>query len=30
MLEWWHGLGAFVLMWNGFEHNIDREGNRFQ
>jgi hypothetical protein len=29
-LEWWNGLGAFVLMWNGFEHQIDKEGNRFQ
>jgi hypothetical protein len=30
MLEWWQSLGAFVLFWNGFEYNIDKEGNRFQ
>jgi hypothetical protein len=30
MLEWWDSLGAFVLMGNGFEHNIDRNGHRFQ
>jgi hypothetical protein len=30
MTEWWNGLGAFVLNWNGFEHNIDKDGIRFQ
>ena len=30
MLEWWHGLGAFVLFWNGFDYQIDKKGMRFQ
>jgi hypothetical protein len=30
MLEWWRGLGAFVLLCDEVEHNIDREGKRFQ
>lgn len=30
MLEWWRGLGAFVLMHEGFDHQIDKEGKRFQ
>ena len=30
MLEWWDSLGAFVLMWDGFELNIDKEGKLFQ
>jgi hypothetical protein len=30
MLEWWRSLGAFVLLWNGDEHNIDKDGKRFQ
>jgi hypothetical protein len=30
MQEWWNDLGAFVLFWDGYEHNIDKEGKRFQ
>jgi hypothetical protein len=30
MLEWWNGLGAFVLICGWDEHNINREGKRFQ
>jgi hypothetical protein len=29
-LKWWRGLGAFVLLWDGFEHNIDKKGKWFQ
>jgi hypothetical protein len=30
MLEWWRGLGAFVLMYELDEHQINKNGKRFQ